>query len=225
MNSIKSTALTTSKLSAGSDGGAPQMAIYRGPNFMFDRLRTRLRFENSGTLNNAGVSHASARLSPTFAYDIDPNLGSTSMPGFTELATLYRFYRCTGLDFSVCFANNEAFNAQCFIAAVNFDPGANTAVSQNYLSSRTSKNGMVGPLTGMNLRTLKLDHIELAHFGGSANAFVDDAYSGLSSGGSPSNVMWVTWGVTAQGNLVSGLYVSTTTEIDIEFFELQTPAA
>ena len=117
----------------------PIITINRSLNYMPSRLRTTLKYNTSGILNNAGVVFANVRLKPTDAYDVDPTLGSTSMPGFTELAAIYRYYRVRACLFKADFSNRESFPLMAYVALVNQDPGQNSSAYQNYLSSRRTK--------------------------------------------------------------------------------------
>jgi len=189
------------------------------------RYGTMLRFNAFYTLLNAGVNFASGRFEPTYAYDIDPTLGSTAMPGFTELATLYRKYRVKKFSAKASFYNRESFPLTVYICPVNSDPGANSTSFQSYLSNKDSVKRDIGPLTGAGGIELRKD-VAVASFAGIPNTRADDNTCG---GGTvaPVNNIWLQVGLVAVGaNVgVSGVMVTLDIDVDIEFYELATPAS
>jgi len=198
--------------------------VVRSLNFMPDRLRTTLRFSEVDVINNAGFINANIRHRPTCAYDINPALGSTAMPGFTELGGMYRFYRVNKWVSTARWSNNETFPVQAYIAAVNFDPTVNTAAFGQYLSSRTSKKAFLGPLTGYSVATLQLP-VSVASFGGSQTSTKQiDSYCGTTAGTIPTNLIWLIIGVLGGPVLVNGVSVVIDHDIDVDFFELANPA-
>jgi hypothetical protein len=193
---------------------------------MPDRFRTTLRFNASKAINNATFINANVRFEPTFAYDIDPVIGSTAAPGFTELATMYKNYRVNRWKLSVYGSSQEAFSCQFYVCPVNTDPGANTASYQNYLSSRDSRKTFLGPLTGNGIAKLTTGWISVASFGGSSTYTMQiDAYSG-SGTTAPLNNIWCIVGIlSGSAVLVNGVDVTLDIEFDIDFFELLNPTA
>lgn len=169
---------------------------------------------------------ANIRFTPTFAYDVDPVAGSTAMPGFVELSALYRFYRVDSANINVSFSNKEAFPAECYISAVNSDPGANynSAGAATYLAQRTSKSRVVGSLTGNSVVVLK-DTQTTAGFGGSSNMHMGDLYSASTAGGAPANNWYWTVGIIGDAVLVSGVDARVQIDIDLEFYEVASPSA
>lgn len=193
---------------------------------MWPRIRTNLRFEKFVLINNAGVGYANVRFLPTYAYDIDPALGSTSMPMFAELGAIYRYYRAISSRISVSYSNVETFSLQCCICPVNVDPGANTANYQNYFSSRLSKTQMISPKGGMDRCDLTQE-VSTSEFGGVRWTQQLDSYCGTTNGSLAPNANWY-WFVGVQPSvaaLVSGVVIAATVDIELEFFELLSPSA
>jgi hypothetical protein len=191
------------------------------------RYRCSLRYHGNITINNAGFTAANVRYIPTFAYDVDPTVGSTAMPGFTELGTLYRVYRVNGAQISCSFSNREAFPVEVYVSAVNSDPGANYSVgtAQTYCAQRTSKSMEIGPLTGNGIGTLK-DRQLTSRFGGAVNTLTTDFYVGTTGGTAPSNNWYWTVGViSVPSNLSAGVQLRVVMDIDLEFFEVSAPAS
>lgn len=191
------------------------------------RSRYTLRFNSSQTMTNVGAPDTNIRFVPTFLYDVNPVLGSTAVPFFTELAGLYRLYRVRSFKVVVGFVNKEAFAVQAWLCPVNTDPGANSGSYQSYVSNPLSRNVTLGPLTGNSAKTLRLPWTSVAGFGGSASTAVLDSYAAPTAGGSPSNNIWVGIGSSTDGSNFTALGVYCTVTIDIEFdlFELLSPSA
>ncbi len=202
----------------------PQVTTYRGPHFLPSRLRTTLRFNAHLTLNNAAQVYANIRYEPTYAYDIDPTLGSTAMPGFSELASLYRQYRVNSIKWKSSFSNLETFPLICYVCPLNGDPAANASNYQNLLSNRESRKRTAGPLTGNGVVTLT-GETNVASFAGMANVLVDDATAANTSGTAPAQNIWLAVGIVGSSALVNGCFVETDLDIELDFFELSTPAS
>jgi len=196
-----------------------------GRYFMPTRLNTNLTFNKFSGIVNVGLAYANERFEVTNAFDIDPTIGSTAMPGFTELAGIYRLYRVNGARYRVSFSNSEAFNVVAYVKAVNFDPGSNTSGFQAYLSSNDVQLASLGPLTGMNSITLE-DTVTVGDFGGVVYTGQSDFYSGATNGSTvPSNNVWLIAGIYSGGAAqVLGAAISVSITLDIDFYELSSPA-
>jgi len=199
--------------------------IPRSLGWAAERYRCNLRFHAYSTLLHAGgFAFTNVRFTPTFAYDVDPTVGSTAMPGFTELSAMYRYYRVNAAKIKAKFSNLEAFPVEVYLCPVNVDPTANytLAQAQVYLSQRLSKSTVLGPLTGNGIGTLT-DSQTTAAFGGASNLEVTDNYSALTSGVSPLNNWFWTVGLVGHANAVSGCDFRVEIDIDLEFYEVTSP--
>lgn len=204
------------------DRGVPQLLIVRGPHYMPSRIRTTLRFDAQSSILNAGVNHGNIRYTPTNAFDVDPILGSTSMPGFAELGAIYRFYRVNSWKVKVSAANREITVGSICLAQLNFDPGANTANWQNYYSSRDSVKKYMGPLTGACQAELTMSG-SVASLGGSdTHTMINDNYSALTNA-APGNNIWIFIGTNSVANAANGCELSTQIDINLDFFEIAAP--
>jgi hypothetical protein len=188
------------------------------------RMRCNLRLEATQALNRGGAaSNANVRFIPTFCYDVDPTLGSTSMPFFTEMVGLYRYYRCISSSCKASFVNLEAFPAFCCVCPVNFDPAANTSSFENYFSSRVSQTKPVGALTGNGIVSIG-NSATTDSFAGSKWTYTQDAYCASGSSSPANNWYWFV-GVYAASNFSNGVNVYCIVDIEVEFFELSSPSA
>jgi len=190
------------------------------------RIATRLRFSKFVTISAAAATAANVRFSPTFAYDIDPTVGSTAMAGYSEYASMYRFYRVQKSMIKVHFANEQAFNVVVYIIPVNLDPSANynSTQAQDYLANPFCRQSIIGPLTGRN--TTVVAHSETtANYGGAWNRNVADYYTGSTAGTQPTNNWFWSVGVVGTSNVSTGVDALITLDIEIEFFELANPSS
>jgi len=190
------------------------------------RTRVWLGFSKTVLVTNVGLNTANIRLVPTNAYDVDPTIGSTAVPGFTEWGGLYRFYRVVASRIKVSFMNNEAFPGTCGVIPVNYDPTANhvAATTVQFLSQANSHDRPVGSITGMS--TCVINHgATTATFGGASNLGVLDPYTAPTSGSSAPTNNWY-WDVLfypAQA-IVSGCLVHIKMKVNVEFLELNSPS-
>jgi len=192
---------------------------------MASRLRTRLRFNASASINNVGFLNASIRYRPTNAFDIDPVLGSTAVPGFTELAGVYKNYRVNQFWARISASSLEAFPVQIWACPDNVDPGVNTAAFQSFISNRDGRVFFLGPATGNGIRTWRMPKTTVGSYAGSAlHTRVFDPYSALVTGGPVNNIYMAIGIVSGSANLVSGVDVTISFDLEIDFFELQNPA-
>jgi len=197
------------------------VTIIRGPNFAPPRLQTHLRYTKTVLINNAGFLYANVAFIPTYAYDIDPTVGSTAAPGFTEWAGLYRYYRVLSFKFTTHLSNNEAQAVEAYICASNAGVSANTSSYAYYTAQRISKKTLLGPLTGNSIARMSIGS-SVARFAGSSNLNTEDYYSASTSGTAPPNNIYVALGIFALGNLTVGVTAVIDIDFTIQFFELTT---
>lgn len=190
------------------------------------RIATTLRFSKFVTLSAAAATAANVRFVPTFAYDIDPTVGSTAMAGFTEYAGMYRFYRVQASKIHCAFANVQAFNVIAYVIPSNVDPGANfnSTTAQQQLANTYCRQCILGPLTGANHQNI-ISRMSTAKYGGAWDEDVIDNYCGLTSGTTPTNNWYWTVGIVGTANVSTGCDVLVTLDVSIEFLELTNPSS
>jgi len=205
--------------------GVPQLVINRSLNFMPDRLRTTLSYNGQGTLKNVGVPYSNSRLRPTFVYDVDPVIGSTAVPGHTELSSIYGSYRVNWFRQICAFSNNESFAECVYLCPLQADPGANTTAYQALLSNKRCVKTLLGPDTGACCATLDSGRIGQDTFAGLSNRAMTADYSSGSGTTGPTDNLWIATGFYSAGsNSVNGVYVTTTVYINVDYFNILAPA-
>jgi len=195
--------------------------VYRGLNFMPPIFQTKLRFSKQITMVNVASGWTNIRFSPTAAFDVDPVIGSTAMPGFTELAGIYRFYRVRGSAIKADFGNLDALAGIAVVCPVNFDPTSNTTLFQQYLSSRSARMKPLGLSTGAG--TAQIVHrLTDRDFGGALSVAIDTYTASVTA--IPTNNIWWLVGAYLSAIQTNGVFVAVEIDIDVEFFELSSPA-
>jgi len=205
-----------------SGRGSHAMALMRGMLPLPPRVLVRTRFNVEKNIVNVGVPFCNIRFNPCYCYDVDPTLGSTSMPFFSEILTIYRYYRTIKSTIRVNFVNGETFPVTCYVVPVNFDPTANSTSYQNYLSNPTSKKTLLAP-TGDQNRGHISHHATTAAFAGSRWLGDEDFYSSAGSTAPQNSWYWMV-GILGSVNLVSGVYVSIDIDISFVAFEEASPS-
>lgn len=203
--------------------GEPLITVIpRNLGIVAPRTRVTLRFQKTVTISNSTLFTANQFFTPTFLYDVDPVIGSTAVPGFTEYAAFYRQYvlissRCT---FRVM--NNEAFPLLAFIVPTNGAPTANQSLSTTFtqLAQPVCVTKAIGAVTGNGIGTLVHEY-RTSNFAGAHDVTGDPAYFGATSGGSPTNNWYWNIGYTSGlAGTAAGALVQVTIELDTEFFEI-----
>lgn len=204
--------------------GSPQVVFNRGRDYAPSRMRTHLDFDFRFTAPFATVA------SP-YALDVivatNPNnftQTSTPVPGFLELAGLYRKYRTNSAQFRYETLNNDSFGIEMFICPVNFLPSVATDPTR-YLSQGVSRRKLVSGKGGIDHGALTIS-TSVKDFGGSSSTSVEDPYVGSTDNTSPpSDNFYFLYGFLTNGSatVTQGLNVIHL-RVNIDFFELQTPA-
>jgi len=207
-----------------ANANSVQLQRNSGPNFMPARFETTLSFCKLTSVANNGFGFANARFTPTAAYDVDPLIASTAVPGFTELAGMYRFYRVKAFSVEATFVNlDSATAALVYISLSNVDPGANSTVAQEYISNRRARVDIVGNSSGNSKsRMLKIDS-SIANFGGVIWTGQLDTYSS-SVTSTPTNNIFFVVGCQTTSAMTMGVAAMIYIDLSIEFFELASPA-
>lgn len=148
--------------------------MYKAPRIGWaQEFVTTLKFITIGTMNTIASTASSYRLT-TNAFDIDPALGGTAMPGFTEYAAFYSRFRTLRATYKVEFMNREAFNVLCY---AGFSNSAAAVVGHTTAGQALWKTGTMGPLTGSNKATL-FDSRTIVEIAGTQQPLYDDVFTG-----------------------------------------------
>jgi hypothetical protein len=161
------------------------------------------------------------RFRPTNAFDIDPLLGGTSMPGFIEFSALYASYRVTWSKCRVRISpGGGALPTLITLVPLNIDLGSSPSVAaltslpdQAYAKSKVA--GAIGSPT-ITLET----EMSTEKIYGSKAVYFDDSFSSVVTGGPANNWFWNISGlITSAASAASTFYVETSLDVGIEFFD------
>jgi len=180
------------------------------------QLDVTLSFQVFGTTLNAAGSVAMRRFRPNALYDVDPILGSTTVPNFVEISSLYIYNRVIAVNYDISVCNNETFPLNAYIIFSNSDPG--TLGHIQLQGNRLCRQKMISAKGGMDRCTLK---------GGSTvsnivgtNIESEDNYRGTSSAVPVDNI-WLGIGAYSPSLafLPNGITMSGTIKMRVRFFD------
>jgi hypothetical protein len=211
--------------SDGIPAQANQMIkIPRNTFIMPDRLYTKLVFSGSNTATILAASNSVAvRFRPSSAFDVDPTIGGTTMPGFTELGLLYSSYRVTSSRIivkSVLGTSSPAGTPTCVVLPLNLDPGGSpSAATVVSWPGNPFSNYKLLPTTGATVTT-QVCSMSTEKIFGSKAVYFDDNYTALVSASPVLNWYWAI-GFVISPSVASNVSVAYSIEIEsgIEFFE------
>lgn len=156
-----------------------------------DRLRTRLRFWKSVSINLTVSTVASTRFQPSAAFDLDPTIGSAAAVGFTQLAALYNSYRVRSSSAWAETVNTGTVPIITILLPTNVDPGASPS-SAYVISSRQQPYAVseTGALVGGPVSRLH-NTMSTKKIYGSKMTDVDDNFASLVTSVPNNNWYWV----------------------------------
>jgi hypothetical protein len=188
---------------------------------MPDRLFTKLCFQGLGTSTiTSPAVHNSFRYIPSAAYDVDPGLGSAAMPGFADLASIYRSYRVTVSKITVtCNSFSSANAVEMSLIPVSLDPGSAPSFNEvaSWPGNPFSKVKLLSQLGGPPV-TLSSTMTTERMFG-SKEVYFDDKHAAFTNSSPVNNWYWAV-GIIADGAPLSPLKCSfrVSVEIGLEFY-------
>lgn len=139
---------------------------------------TNLQYHTQLVVTNIGAFLASTRYR-TDAYDVDPAVGSTAMPGFTEFAGFYARYRTLAMKYKFSVANQEAFPLTVIHGFSN-SAIASGSVSLTYAGNPLMSTAILGPSTGQG-RGIYQRKATVVQISGTAQALYDDIFTGATN--------------------------------------------
>jgi len=152
------------------------IVLYKAPRTMMpEEFTTNLKYIVQDVVANNGNTKASIKFR-TEAYDVDPALASTAMPGFTEFAAFYQRYRALEIGYKFSAANQEGIN-MTVIHGFSILTIASGSLNIEYAGNPLFQTSVLGPLTGNNTRIFQ-DSKPVWKIAGTRQALYDDLYTG-----------------------------------------------
>lgn len=193
--------------------------IYRSPRMVMPpEFDTKLSYHVQNVVTNIAGTQASIRFG-TNAYDVDPAIASTAMPGFVEFAAFYSRFRTLGIRYKFSVANQEAFSLT-IIHGFSCAAIASGSVAITYAGNPLMKSTIVGPLTGINTKTLT-GSATVTKITGTNQPLFDDLYTGSTSSNTlpTASTRWAYCAIIAPAALTAaGLLVTVEIELTIRFY-------
>jgi hypothetical protein len=200
-------------------GNASGLIMYKSPRtIMPTQYNTRLVYLIDTVVTNVGNTQASIRYRNE-AFDVDPSLGSTAMPGFTEFAGFYQRFRTLGIGYKFSYANQEAFS-NTLIHGFSTSSIASGSLNLQYAGNPLFTTTMVGPLTGMNVGMVS-NHKSIVDIFGTQQPLYDDLFTGSTTSATLSTTATCYCYLGVIGPVVltaAGVLVTVEIHLDLQFF-------
>jgi len=175
-----------------------------GRNIVPDEMDVVLAYPGNGIIFAAAQTSAK-RWTPNAPYDVDPTLGSTSTPGFSEWAGFYSYVRCEKYEIEATVVNLDTSALDVYFVHSNTDPGTVGTNYQQYATAAFGKTIGLSPKGGMDRATYR-QKVNVGALVGGVDVSTDDSFRALTST-TPADLVY--FGIGAQtmtgGNMVTGL--------------------
>lgn len=196
------------------------MTMYKSPRtVMPSTYVTNLKYITDVVMTSVAGTQSSVRYTNN-AYDVDPTLGSTAMPGFAELAGVYARFRTLRISYKFSACNQEAFP----VSVIHGFAGtsiATTALSIQYAGNPLFSLGCLGPLTGQ-CRGRFSKSAALTEIVGSKQPLYDDLFTGstTSSTITGTGLVYCYFGVVTPAVMTAaGIFLTTEITLQVQFYK------
>jgi hypothetical protein len=180
-------------------------------------------FDQNCVINNSGGTYVAKRYRPTGPYDIDPTIGGSYVPGFTEWSAFYKLYRVLSVKARLDLVNFDSGTVlKVVFLPLNLDPGATPSLQDivSWALQPRARTTMLSKSGGMDRSSLALS-FQCRDVVGTDSFFYDDSY-GANVTTVPDNNVYVAIGafvVGGIGSFTQGLGTSLTLTMQVEFYE------
>ncbi len=177
------------------------------------KLRQIILTSNSG----AGTTSVS-RFNPNSAYQPIPGGATASVPGFSEMATFYGFYRVIAYEYKATFANLESFPVSVYCINSNNDPSTTGSVTLS--ANALSQNFLLAPKGGGKDTHTFTKFVRIADLLGSDAIESADSYRALINA-APADITWLGLGSQSGtgANITLGTTVMVTLTMYVRFYD------
>lgn len=180
--------------------------------------RCVLTYVSTAPLFSATATTAAALFKVNSAYDFDNSFGTTAIPFYAELSTIYNYYRVIGVKFTVTVVNRETFPLGAYIIMTNTMPA--TSGTGYYLrSGQPFGQGRVLPGTaGMNKGIFHASHTIEAIVGTPAPKYEDNFRATINT--DPADLVWMAIGIDSHTASLptNGVMYQIRAHIDVKFY-------
>ncbi len=181
-----------------------------------DKQKVLMRYTTIRQVNSLASTYVGVRWYSNALYDVDPLVGSSYVPFFTEWAAMYSYYRVTGYSIHAEITNLEAFPVACYLVNMNTDPGT-SGIGYDQEATTHGNAWMIGPNTGKsNLSIRKRYSVE--QIVGDRISKTDTQFVGTSVA-NPADLTYVGLGFKSLATLTNGVYLTVSIQFVAEFFD------
>jgi len=171
-----------------------------------DEFNTVLTFVDGIRIGTTGAGSAVYRFQTNGCYDVDPIFGTTSTPGFSELAALYYYYRPYAYQIFLTMSNGEVFPLSYFLVHTNADPGTTYGPSYSLGSGNAfGSSGVLGSV-GSAPAHYRSRKIRVAELVGGVDVETGDNWKGGSSA-NPTDLVF--FGLAVVSETVANVFTAT----------------
>lgn len=183
-----------------------------------DSITVNLKYPFDTILYSLASQNAAVRWNANGAYDVDPILGSTSMPGFTFYTNGYSYYRVISYTLDVWVANMEAVPVSVYCVSMNTDPGTTGINYQAYSANSRNQMFLLSDSTAQPALNI-VHHMRVQDLFGSRQVMTDNQFQGSGSS-NPADLVYVGIGAhIAVGNLTNGIFIQGELKMRIRFYD------
>jgi hypothetical protein len=183
------------------------------------RMSIKLKFWTNQTLSLAASLGANYRWRPSAAFDVDPALGGTAMPGFAEAATFYATYRVISSRIKVTASNpSSTLPITLIVLPLNADPTNAMSVPNIIACSGNpyAKMKIIG-LLGANPAVVNNSMTTQKIYGDPA-VFYDHNFTSLVTTVPANNWFWNV-AIYSSAVIATPVVINTEVEVDCEFYD------
>jgi len=181
-----------------------------------DKQKVLLRYTTIRQVNSLASTYVGVRWYSNALYDVDPALGSSYVPFFTEWAMMYSYYRVTGYSIHAEITNLEAFPVACYLVNTNTDPGT-SGIGYDQEATTHGNSWMIGPTQGNSNLSIKRKY-SVEQIVGDRIAKTDSQFVGSASA-NPTDLTYVGLGFKSLATLTNGVYLTVSIQFVAEFFD------
>lgn len=185
---------------------------------MPEEFDTRLTYVVQDVVTNVGGNVASIKFRSE-AYDVDPALASTAMPGFVEFAGFYARYRTLALRYKFSAANQEAFSLTVIHGFSNSSIASGSLVI-GFAGNPLMHTKILGPATGQNVGVFQQKKT-VVKISGTSQPLYDDLYTGSTTSATlaTAGTVYCNFGIISNAALTAlGCLVTVEVELTIRFY-------
>jgi len=185
---------------------------------MPDEFDTKLKYIVQDVVTNVGGNVASIRFRSE-AYDVDPALASTAMPGFAEFALFYARFRTLGLRYKFSAANQEAFSLSVIHGFSNSSI-ASGSLTIVFAGNPLMHTKILGPATGQNVGVFQ-QSASVVKISGTGQPLYDDLFTGSTTSATlaTAGTVYCNFGIISNAALTAlGVLVTVEVELSLRFY-------